>query len=369
MTAGPPFRADHVGSLLRPAPIRDARAQHADGTLSSERLQEIEDREIARVIARQEELGLKAVTDGEFRRHAWQWDFLKGLDGVTAVTQSAPASSGSNVSRSFVKVTGKIEFTSHPMLLHFAFVKTQTKVMPKMCIPSPTHVVSVLRDWRDVVDNAVYPDLPSMFVDLGASYRKAINAFADAGCRYLQVDDCNLSFLCDPVLRHALMKRGDDPDRMLNDFIALINDALGDRPAGMTVAMHSCRGNARGGFASGGYEAVAEAVFGRIATDAFLLEYDDDRSGGFDPLRYIPKAKRVGLGLVSTKRAAIEPMELLKRRVDTASKHVDIERLFLCPQCGFASTEENHPLTEDEQWRKLEQIIMAAGEFWPGQAL
>jgi 5-methyltetrahydropteroyltriglutamate--homocysteine methyltransferase len=241
--------------------------------------------------------------------------------------------------------------------------------MPKMCIPSPTHVVSVLRDWRDVVDKAIYPDLASMFVDLGAAYRKAIKAFADAGCCYLQVDDCNMSFLCDVDLRQAIAKRGDDPDRMLNDFIALINDALMDRPARMTVAMHSCRGNARGGFASGGYEAVAEAVFSRIATDGFLLEYDDDRSGGFDPLRHIPKEKRVGLGLVSTKRGEIEPMEVLKRRVDTASKHVDLDRIFLCPQCGFASTEENHPLSEDEQWRKLEQIIATAHEIWPGQPL
>jgi 5-methyltetrahydropteroyltriglutamate--homocysteine methyltransferase len=363
-TTRPLFHADHVGSLWRPQEIREARVKNAAGNLSANALKEIEDRQITRIIGRQEEIGLQVVTDGEFRRHAWQWDFLQGLDGVTAAKREAASLNGADMRQPVIKVIAPIGFTSHPMLSHFAFVKGKTKVTPKMCIPSPTHLVSVMRDWRDVVDRSIYPDLESLFVDLSSAYRKAIKAFADAGCRYLEVDDCNMSFLCDPNVRDAVTKRGDDPDLLLRAFVDLVNSALTDRPKGMAIAMHSCRGNARGGFASGGYEAVADIIFGGLNVDAFLLEYDDERSGDFEPLRFVPETKAVALGLVSTKRNAMEPKDVLKRRIDAAARYVYIDRLSLCPQCGFASTEENAPLNEEEQWTKLARIVDVAREVW-----
>jgi 5-methyltetrahydropteroyltriglutamate--homocysteine methyltransferase len=366
MDGKPPFRADHVGSLLRPLRLREARARYARDEIGAARLREIEDEEILRIIQKQESLGLRAVTDGEFRRHAWQWDFLEGLDGVVPVHGTGAISDRQlgDRTRLYAKVVGKVAFGEHPMLRHFAFVKDHTRVLPKMCIPSPTHLISVMRNWRDVVDRSAYPDLPTLFVDLSAAYRLAIRRFAEAGCRYLQIDDCNMSFLCDPAVRESVKARGDNPDEMLQSFIGLINDSLNDRPPGMTITMHSCRGNTGQGFAAGGYEAVAEQVFTGVGVDGYFLEFDDARSGGFEALRFVPQNKAVAIGIVSTKRNALEPKDELRRRIDTASKYVDHERLCVCPQCGFASTEATDRLSEDEQWAKLSEIVEVAEAVW-----
>lgn len=359
MTNSPPYRADQVGSLLRPAALREARVKRARGEIAAAALQELEDREIARVIARQEAVGLQAVTDGEFRRRTWMTDFIAGLDGIS--TEEPP---GNPSPYPTLKVTGKIGYRPHPMLAHFNYVKTHTKVAPKMCIPSPTHIATVLRDWRETVDQNIYPSLDAVYADAGPAYRQAIRAFADAGCRYLQIDDCNFAFLCDPAIRDQLRKRGDDPDRLLQSYVDVVNEALRDRPAGLAVTMHSCRGNTGRGFASGGYEWIAEALFGRVNVDGFFLEFDDDRSGGFEPLRFLSKNKVAALGLVSTKRKELEPADNLKRRVEEATKFVDPDWLTLCPQCGFASSQGVDRLTEDEQWAKLGHIVAVAGEIW-----
>ena len=366
MDRKPPFRADHVGSLLRPKALREARSRYARNEIGAAQLRELEDTEIRRVIRKQEELGLRAVTDGEFRRRAWQWDFLEGLEGVTPGAGPGALSDRQLGARSrpVAKVTGKLGFGAHPMLRHFAFVRDNTRALPKMCIPSPTHLTSVMRDWRAVVDASVYPDLPTLFVDLSAAYRTAIRRFAEAGCCYLQIDDCNMSFLCDPAVRDGVKARGDDPDAMLRSFIALINDSLRDRPPGMTITMHSCRGNTGQGFAAGGYDAVAEQVFGAIHVDGFFLEFDDARSGGFEALRFVPQSTSVGIGIVSTKRNALEPKDELRRRIDAAAKYVDENRLCLCPQCGFASSEDTDRLSEDEQWAKLGGIVELAELVW-----
>jgi len=366
MHGKPPFHADHVGSLLRPKALRVARSRYARHEIGAAQLREIEDTEIRRIIRKQEELGLRAVTDGEFRRRAWQWDFLEGLEGVTPAEGPGALSDrqlGAR-SRSIAKVTGKLGFGDHPMLQHFAFVRDHARVLPKMCIPSPTHLTSVMRDWRSVVDASVYPDLPSLFCDLSAAYRTGIRRFAEAGCRYLQIDDCNISFLCDPAVRDGVKARGDDPDAMLRSFIGLINDSIRDRPPGMTITMHSCRGNTEQGFAGGGYEAVAEQVFGGIDVDGFFLEFDDARSGGFEPLRFVPRGKAVAVGIVSTKRNALEAKDELRQRLDAAAQYVDRDRLCLCPQCGFASTEDTDRLSEDEQWAKLGGIVELAETVW-----
>ena len=366
MRGNPPFHADHVGSLLRPRALRDARSQYARNEIAAAQLREIEDTEIRRIIRKQEALGLRAVTDGEFRRRAWQWDFLEGLAGV-APGQGPGALSDRQLgarSRPIAKVTGKLGFGEHPMLQHFAFVRDHTNVLPKMCIPSPTHLTSVMRDWREVVDRSIYADLPSLYVDLGAAYRLAIRRFAEAGCRYLQIDDCNLSFLCDPAVRDGVKARGDDPDRMLRSFVALINECLRDRPTGMTITMHSCRGNTGQGFAAGGYDYVAEQVFGSIDVDGFFLEFDDARAGGFEALRLVPRDKAVAVGIVSTKRNALEPKDELRARLDAAAKYVDLDQLCLCPQCGFASTEDTDRLSEEEQWKKLGAVVELAEMVW-----
>ena len=366
MNGKPPFHADHVGSLLRPKALREARSQFFRGEIAAAQLREIEDTEIGRIIRKQEDLGIRAVTDGEFRRRAWQWDFLEGLEGVR-LGNSPGALSDRQLgarSRSIAKVTGKLGFGEHPMLQHFMFVRDHTNVLPKMCIPSPTHLTSVLRDWRDVVDRSVYPDLAPVFLDLSAAYRLALRRFAEAGCRYLQIDDCNISFLCDPAVRAGVKARGDDPDTMLHSFIGLINACLRDRPPGMTIMMHSCRGNTGQGFAAGGYESIAEQVFGGVDVDGFFLEFDDARSGGFEPLRFVPPGKAVAVGIVSTKRNALEPKDELRQRLDQAAKYIDHDRLCLCPQCGFASTEETDRLSENEQWAKLAAIVELAETVW-----
>ena len=365
-TNAPPFWADHVGSLLRPAEIKEARARNAEGKLGKAELAGIEDAAIKRIVARQEDIGLEAVTDGEFRRAAWHWDFLGGFDGVeTAVASSGAHFKGATTPPTVIRIVGRVGFSRHPMLDHFTFVKRNTNAVAKMCIPSPTHFAGVTRDWRNVVDRKVYPELAPLFGDLAVAYRQAIRAFADLGCRYLQLDDCNFAFLCDPTVRQRLQAQGDDPAAMLHAYAELVAGALAQRPSGMTITMHSCRGNFRSTWLTkGSWEAVAEVLFNTVPVDGFSLEYESERAGGFEPLRFMPKERKVVLGLISSKLAALEPKDAIKRRIEEATRYVDLDRLHLSPQCGFASTEEGNVMSEDEQWRKLAHVVGLAGEVW-----
>jgi 5-methyltetrahydropteroyltriglutamate--homocysteine methyltransferase len=362
----PPFRADHVGSLLRPSEIKEARVRRAAGKTSNAELAAVEDAAIKRVIKRQEDIGLKAVTDGELRRAAWHWDFLGGFEGVETGSASSGAHfKGATTPPTVVRIVGKVSFGHHPMLQHFEFVQRNARVTAKMCIPSPTHFTGVIRNWRDVVDRKVYPQLAPLFRDLALAYRQAIHAFAGLGCQYLQLDDCNFAFLCDASVRERLAQQGDDPQAMLRAYAELVADALADRPPGMTITMHSCRGNFRSTWLSeGSWEAVAETLFSIVPVDGFFLEYDSERAGGFEPLRFMPRQRNVVLGLISSKLAALEPKEAVRRRIEEASRYVDLDRLHLSPQCGFASTEQGNVMSEEEQWRKLAHVVEIAGEVW-----
>jgi 5-methyltetrahydropteroyltriglutamate--homocysteine methyltransferase len=361
----PPFRADHVGSLLRAAPLKEARAKRERGELTADQLKAIEDREIATIIKRQEDIGLKAVTDGEFRRAFWNYDFLGALDGVEAYLGERKIKfQGPNPKPMMLRVTGKLgTFSGHPMLEHFKFVKAHSRVTPKMTIPSPSSLH--FRYGRDAVPKSIYPSMDDFYRDLGQTYAKAVRGFADAGCRYLQLDEVNFAYLCDPNLRAQVTNRGDDPAKLPSIYADMINTAISGVPSDMTIAMHLCRGNFQSTFvASGGYEPVAEILFNTIKVDAYFLEYDSDRAGGFEPLRLVPKGKTVVLGLVTTKRGRLESKDTLKRRIDAAAKYIDLDQLCLSPQCGFASTEEGNILAEDEQWAKLKTIVEIAEEVW-----
>jgi methionine synthase II (cobalamin-independent) len=361
----PPFRADHVGSLLRPAALKAARARHECGEITAAELAAIEDSEIERVVRKQEDVGLRSVTDGEFRRAFWNYDFLGKLNGVEAYLGERKIKfQGPQPKPMMLRVTGKLDGDgSHPMIEHFKFVAARAKSTAKMTIPSPSSLH--FRYGRDAVPAAIYPSMDDFYRDLGQSYRKVVRAFADAGCRYLQLDEVNFAYLCDPKLRALVAERGDDPQALPHVYAAMINAAVSDAPAGMTTAMHLCRGNFQSTFvASGGYEPVAEILFNAIDIDAYFMEYDSERAGGFEPLRFVPKDKTVVLGLVTSKRGSLEPKDALKRRIEQAAKFIDLEQLCLSPQCGFASTEEGNILTEDEQWAKLRLIVDVADEVW-----
>jgi 5-methyltetrahydropteroyltriglutamate--homocysteine methyltransferase len=361
----PPFRADHVGSLLRPAALKEARAKRERGEISADALAAIEDREIENVIRKQEGVGLKSVTDGEFRRAFWNYDFLGKLDGVEAYLGERKIKfQGPQPKPMMLRVTGKLgAYSPHPMIEHFRFVAAHTRAAPKMTIPSPSSLH--FRYGRDAVPEAIYPAMDDFYRDLGESYRKAARAFAEAGCRYLQLDEVNFTYLCDPKLREFVANRGDDPKRLPHVYAAMINRAISDIPADMTIAMHLCRGNFQSTFvASGGYEPVAEILFNAIKVDAYFMEYDSERAGGFEPLRFVPKGKMVVLGLVTSKSGKLESKDELKRRIDEAAKFVDLDQLCLSPQCGFASTEEGNLLAEDEQWAKLARVVEVAKEVW-----
>ena len=361
----PPFRADHVGSILRTAPLKEARAKHAKGEIGAAELKAVEDREIEKIIKKQEEIGLKLATDGEFRRSWWQFDFYKGLSGVEMYsTGTGIKFAGVETKAESVRVVGPVDFTGHPHLDHFRFVKDHTRVTPKMTIPAPSTLH--FRQGRQSISREVYPDLDAYFDDVAKAYRKAIRAFYDAGCRYLQMDDTAWSMICDPSEREKSRGRGDDPDSLPAKYAAMTNKALEGRPADMVVTMHSCRGNFRSTFiAQGGYEPVAERLLGEVNFDGYFLEYDTDRAGGFEPLRFVPKGqKTVVLGLVTSKSGALESKDAIKRRIDEATKYVALEQLCLSPQCGFASTEEGNVLAEDEQWAKLRMIVELADEVW-----
>jgi len=361
----PPFRADHVGSLLRTGPLKDARARRENGEISAGDLRAIEDREIEKIIRKQEDIGLRAVTDGEFRRAFWNYDFLGALDGVEAYLGERKIKfQGVNPKPMMLRVIGKLgSFSAHPMLEHFRFVKAHTRVVPKMTIPSPSSLH--FRYGRDAIPESIYPDIGEFYRDLGQTYRKAIRAFVDVGCRYLQLDEVNFTYLCDPQLRAQVANRGDDPEQLPMIYAGIINAAIADIPPDITIAMHLCRGNFRSTFvASGGYEPVAEILFNSINVHGYFMEYDTDRAGGFEPLRFVPKGKTIVLGLVTSKSGRLEPKDDIKRRIDQAAKFVPLEQLCLSPQCGFASTEEGNILAEEEQWAKLRMIVELAEEIW-----
>ncbi len=362
----PPFRADHVGSLLRPAALKEARARHQKGEITAEALKAVEDREIEAVVRKQEEIGLQCATDGEFRRSWWHFDFFKGLDGVTPfTTEHGIKFAGVETKAEGIKVTGRVGFSSHAMLDQFRFLKAHTRVTPKMTIPAPS--TFHFRQGRALISREVYPDLDAYFDDVAAAYRKAIRAFHDAGCRYLQLDDTAWAMVCDPSEREQSKQRGDDPDSLPARYARLTNAALADKPADMAITMHSCRGNFRSTFiASGGYEFVAEQLLGAVdGIDGYFLEYDSERAGGFEPLRFLPKGRKiVVLGLVTSKSGKLEAKDAIKRRIDEATRYVALDQLALSPQCGFASTEEGNVLAEQEQWAKLRMIVEIAKEVW-----
>ncbi len=362
----PPFRADHVGSLLRTAPLKEARAKREAGEITAEALKEIEDREIAGVIKRQEDIGLKAVTDGEFRRAFWNYDFLGELDGVEAYLGERKIKfEGKNPKPMMLRVTGKLgTFSGHPMLEHFKFVKAARPRDAEDDDPVAVVAAFPLRPRRHSRQPSIRRWTPSTPIS-ATTYSKAIRAFADAGCRYLQLDEVNLAYLCDPKLRQQVSERGEDPEQLPRIYAELINEAIADIPSDMTIAMHLCRGNFQSTFvASGGYEPVAETLFNSINVHGYFMEYDSDRAGGFEPLRFVPKGKTVVLGLVTSKSGRLESKDELKRRIDEAAKFVPLEQLCLSPQCGFASTEEGNVLAEEEQWAKLRTIVEVAEDVW-----
>jgi 5-methyltetrahydropteroyltriglutamate--homocysteine methyltransferase len=360
----PPFRADHVGSLLRPAALKKAREQRAKGEIDAAALKAIEDREIERVIKKQEEVGLQGVTDGEFRRSWWHLDFLWGLDGIEKhVMESGIAFTGVTTRNEGLKVTGKVGFSGHPMLEHFKFVKDHTMRTAKITIPSPSAAYG--RPQPTPIDRKVYPGNDKFFDDLGQAYKKAVRAFADAGCRYLQLDEVFIAMLCDEKYRGQMRARGDDPEKMGPLYGDLINTAMSDIPSDMTITMHLCRGNYKSTFmGSGGYEAEQEILFNRIKVHGYFMEYDSERAGGFEPLKLVPKDRHVVLGLVTTKSGRLESKDMIKRRIEEATKYISLDQLCLSPQCGFASTEEGNALAEDEQWAKLKMIVEVAEEVW-----
>ena len=361
----PPFRADHVGSLLRPAAIKVAREQLSKGQISQAELKSIEDREIARVIKKQEEIGLQAITDGEFRRSWWHLDFLWGLDGVEKhVMESGVKFAAVNTRNEGIKVTGKLGMAGpHRMVEHFKYVKDHTTRTPKITIPAPSAIYG--RPIATPIDKSVYPSLDQFFHDLGKAYKKVVRGFADAGCRNLQLDEVFIAMLCDPKYRAQMTARGDNPEKLAVLYGDLINTAMSDVPADMTITMHLCRGNYRSTFmGAGSYDAVQEILFNKINVHGYFMEYDDERSGGFEPLRMLPKGKQVVLGIVTTKNGKLESKDELKRRIDAAAKFTSLDQLCISGQCGFASTEEGNTLTEDEQWAKLARIVEVANEVW-----
>jgi 5-methyltetrahydropteroyltriglutamate--homocysteine methyltransferase len=366
--ANAPFRADMVGSLLRTPALKAARAKREAGTLSAAELSGIEDNEIKALVAKQAAIGLIAVTDGEVRRAWWHFDFLWGLDGVDKVATSQGIQfAGVQTKAETVGVTGKLGFpTSHPHLAHFKALKATTPAgkVAKMTIPSPSMLH--YRGGRKMIDTASYPTMEAYYDDLGKVYAKAVQAFYDAGCRYLQLDDTSLAYLCDPEQRKMLKDRGDDPDQLIHTYRDVLNTATKARPKDMIITTHTCRGNFRSTFvASGGYEPVADLVFNQLDVDGYFMEWDDDRSGGFEPLRLLPKGKKqVVLGLVTTKAGSLEKADDIKRRIEAAAKFAPLEQLCLSPQCGFASTEEGNALAYDEQWKKLELIVNVAKDVW-----
>jgi 5-methyltetrahydropteroyltriglutamate--homocysteine methyltransferase len=365
----PPFRADHVGSLLRPQRLRRAREEHAAGGISDERLRGVEDEAIHDVVAAQERLGLRSATDGEFRRAYWHQDFILRLRGIeqtekTVTVRFHNAGGDLEWAPAALAITGKIGLDEPIFLDHFRYLASVTSTAtPKLTIPSPNMIH--YRGGRAAIDQRVYPDIEEFWSDLAAAYSAEVRALGAAGCRYLQFDDTSLAYLNDPRQRSHLTELGEDAEHQHLRYIRQINSALATRPEGMSVTTHLCRGNYQSSWvAEGGYDFVAEALFSELDVDGFFLEYDDARSGGFAPLRYVPRDKRVVLGLVTTKRAELESKDDLKRRIEEATRYIDLDQLCLSGQCGFASTVEGNALTYDDQIAKLELIVETAREVW-----
>jgi 5-methyltetrahydropteroyltriglutamate--homocysteine methyltransferase len=366
----PPFRADHVGSLLRPPELRQARDDFAAGKISAEELRAVEDAAITEVVRAQEEVGLQSATDGEFRRASWHMDFIYQLGGVSQASDE-------RMHVQFFNEDGTIEFDppalriAEPVHLRetifkdaFSYLQSQvTTATAKLTIPSPSMVH--YRGGRAAIDATVYPELDGFWDDLSAAYAQEVAALAALGCIYLQLDDTSLAYLNDPKQREMIASLGGDAEHQHERYIKQINAAIGARPEGMAVTTHMCRGNYRSSWAaSGGYDFVAEALFTQLEVDGFFLEYDDERSGGFAPLRFVPKGKRVVLGLVTTKKGQLEDKDTLKRRIDEAAQYVDLDQLCLSPQCGFSSTVEGNVLTREQQFAKLRLIVETAAEVW-----
>jgi 5-methyltetrahydropteroyltriglutamate--homocysteine methyltransferase len=365
----PPFRADHVGSLLRPSGLAAARADLAAGKIDAAELRAIEDDAVRRAVRMQEEVGLQAATDGELRRSSWHMDFIYSLDGITR--------EAGHIAVKFFNENGEIEFT--PAALHidgklgvsetifgddFAFLReTVTGAVPKLTIPSPSMVH--YRGGKAAIDPAVYPTMAEFWAGLAGAYRDEVARLGALGCTYLQLDDTSLAYLNDPHQREYVASIGGDPEHQHVEYIHHINEALSERPAGMTVTTHMCRGNFRSSWsAEGGYDFVAEALFNELEVDGFFMEWDDERSGGFEPLRFVPKGKQVVIGLVTTKHGELETREEIVRRIEEASRYVDLDQLCLSPQCGFASTAEGNDLAEEQQWAKLRLVVEVAEEVW-----
>jgi 5-methyltetrahydropteroyltriglutamate--homocysteine methyltransferase len=360
-----PFRADHVGSFLRPPSVKEAWGKRDRCAITAAQAKEVEDREIERIIQKQEEIGLKLATDGECRRAVWNIDFFARLGGCEGyVAERGVQFQGLTATPKSVRVVGKVSWSpDHPMIEHFKFLKAHASTMPKMTVPSPTSLH--FRLGRNELA-PVYPDLDRFFDDLTTTYRACVQAFYDVGCRYLQFDDTVWAHLCDPDQRAQARARGDDPDTLPQLYARTINGAIKDRPRDMVVTTHLCRGNFRSTWVSqGGYEPVAETLLAGLDYDGCFLEYDSERAGGFEPLRFLPKGKKqVVLGLVTSKFAQLENKDDIKRRIEEATKYVAIDQLCLSPQCGFASTEEGNMIAEDEQWAKLRLVVDIATEVW-----
>jgi len=361
----PPFRADHVGSLLRPAPLRAAREQWMDGKFDAGELRALEDKYIREAVALQESAGLHAITDGEFRRTSFHFDFLGKIEGVSAVLGRAPdpnAPAGQAFQPPQLKIVGKIRLAKSIERDNFAFLESVTKRTAKLTIPSPT---MLLRGGRGAVSESAYPDLEVYFQDIVQVYADELKAVGEAGCTYVQFDDTNFAYLCDQKMRQAMRDRGEDPDALPHRYVKLINAVIARKPAGMTICVHLCRGNMAGRWAAeGGYEPIAAPVFGNLAVDGYFLEYESARAGGFEPLRFMPKDRHVILGLVSSKVPEMETKDMLKRRIDEAGKFMSPDRMGISPQCGFASGYQGNPVTEEIEKRKLALCVETATEIW-----
>lgn len=368
MPLKPPFRADHVGSFLRPKALIDARAQLRAGEIDASALRVVEDIAISDIVAFQEGLGLKGITDGEFRRTYFHTDFLLQLDGIeekggTQVNFKHIDGTVLDYAPPVMVVTGKVKHRQSIQRADFEYLASVTKETPKVTIPSPTMLH--FRAGREGISETAYPDMADFFADVGAAYREEVADLADAGCRYLQLDDTNLAYLCDPVQRENARKRGMDPDDAPRLYARLINSAISEKPADMLIGVHLCRGNFRSSFAAeGGYEPVAEVLFNELKIDSYFLEYDDPRSGDFAPLRFVPKGKTVVLGLVTTKLGDLESRDDILRRIEEAAKFMPVEQMALSPQCGFSSTVHGNDILVEQQAAKMRLVLDVAREVW-----
>ena len=367
----PPFRADHVGSLLRPPELLEAREKRQKGEISDTQLRRVEDRRIRDVVKLQEEIGLKGITDGEYRRSLWHADFLRKFEGVTVKEGVAPEA-GRNFqggdkdlerSPTRFEVTGRLRRVRGIETENFKYLASVTGQTPKLCIPSPS--VLHFRGGREAIDRKAYPDMEGFYADLARVYREEIQELAALGCTYLQLDDTNLAYLCDPKMRESVGKIGEDPNRLPHTYAKLINESIKGRPPAMSVCVHLCRGNFRSAWvAEGGYDPVAEVLFNELQVDGYFLEFDSPRAGNFTPLRYLPPGKRLVLGLITTKTGELERAEDIKRRIGEASRYVPLEQLALSPQCGFSSTVLGNKLTIEAEIAKLALVVKVAREVW-----